>query len=151
MSSGRRNVVLLSCVKSKLKVPAPARLLYASTWFRLALAYAHSLRPDLILILSAKHGVLGLEETVAPYDDTLNDATVATRRQWALRVLSQLSQVVDLDNDEFTILAGKRYREFLVPLLKHFQVPMDGLRQGEQLGFLRRHMDEVDRPSVTRS
>lgn len=138
MSGGRRHVVLLSCVKSKLKAPAPARLLYTSTWFRSALAYAHSLRPDLILIISAKHGVLGLEETVAPYDDTLNDATVAMRKQWSDRVLSELRQVVDLDNDEFTILAGKRYRQFLVASIKHFYVPMDGLRQGEQLGFLRR-------------
>ncbi len=86
----RRHIVLISCVKSKQTKPAPAGELYTSTWFRSALAYARSSSPDVILILSAKHGILGLDQTVAPYDSTLSNAGVSTRRQWAQSVRLRL-------------------------------------------------------------
>ena len=143
----RRHIVLISCVKSKQTKPAPAGELYTSTWFRSALAYARSLAPDLILILSAKHGVLGLEQTAAPYECTLKTASESTRRQWAENVLAELRRRTDLDHDEFTVLAGQPYREFIVPFIKHYRVPMEGLRQGEQLHYLReRATGPSDRP-----
>ena len=40
-------------------------------------------------------------------------------------------------------LAGARYREFLVPALREFgtsiEIPMEGLRIGEQLSWLANH------------
>jgi len=140
----RRHIVLLSCVKSKQQTPALAADLYTSTWFRSALAYAHSLQPDLVLILSAKHGVVDLDERIEPYEQTLNRMDIAERRRWAAEVLAQLGRRADLERDEFTILAGKKYREFVVPGLRRCRVPMEGLRQGEQLQYLRRHARDCE-------
>ena len=56
---------------------------------------------------------------------------------WAGIVLQQLGDVADLGNDSFTILASDRYRRFLVPHLTHHSVPLEGMRIGEQLKFLK--------------
>ena len=143
--AAKRHIVLISCVKSKRQTAARAADLYTSTWFRLASTYARSLHPDLTLVLSAKHGVVGLDEHIAPYEQTLNRMGVAARRRWATQVLTALSGRADLNRDDFTILAGKKYREFIVPSIPGCRVPMEGLRQGEQLRYMREHTPDIDR------
>lgn len=39
-------------------------MLYTSPLFTYALAYAEALHPDAIYILSAKHGLVGLDEVI---------------------------------------------------------------------------------------
>lgn len=130
-------VILLSCVKSKLPTKARAEDLYTSALFRKSLAYARSLKPDQIFILSAKHGVLRLDDEVEPYEQTLNTMGVAKRKEWAEKVLGYLRSKVDFANDRFIILAGNRYREFLLSHLEHTELPMEGLAFGEQLHWLK--------------
>jgi hypothetical protein len=101
------------------------------------MAFARSLEPDETLILSAKYGLLHLDEHVEPYEVTLNQMREHERRKWAERVLGQLRKYADLDRDRFTILAGQRYREFLVPSLRNVCVPMQGMRNGKQLRYLK--------------
>jgi len=48
-------------------------------------------------------------------------------------VISQIKKVADLERDHFVILAGDRYRKYLVPHLTSYDVPLEGLRIGEQL------------------
>ncbi len=45
-------------------------------------------------------------------------------------------------NDHFIILAGKRYREHLLPHLAHVEIPMEGLPIGKQLQFLKQHIQD---------
>ncbi len=111
--------------------------IYASDWFQSALTYAKSLKSDAIYVLSAKHGLLGLNDEIAPYELTLKNMHVAEKKAWADRVVAQLVSVSDLQHDHFVILAGKNYRMYLVPHLAHYEVPMEGLRFGEQLQFLK--------------
>ena len=76
---------------------------------------------------------------ISPYDLTLNSIPVAGRRHWASTVLTQLEPYLD-GVESIVILAGKRYREFLVPSLQSrglaVYVPMVGMRIGEQLRWL---------------
>lgn len=130
-------VVLLSCVKSKQPTKSRAEDLYTSTLFRKSLAYARSLKPDCVFILSAKHGVLRLDDEIEPYEQTLNTMGVSSRKAWAEEVLGSLRSMVDLSNDRFVILAGNRYREFLLPHLQHSELPMEGLAFGKQLQWLK--------------
>ena len=130
-------VVLLSCVKSKRPAKSRAENLYTSTLFRKSLAYARSLNPDYIFILSAKHGVLRMDDEIEPYEQTLNKMGVSSRKAWAEEVLGSLRSTVDLADDQFIILAGNRYREFLLPHLKHVELPMEGLAFGKQLRWLK--------------
>ncbi len=91
-------------------------------------------------ILSAKHGVVHPDAVIAPYDETLNDMPVAGRRDWSERVKSELVESLP-NGGEIVIFAGRRYREFIdKPLRRHFtsvEVPMEGLRIGEQLRWLK--------------
>jgi hypothetical protein len=130
-----KRIVLLSCVATKLKKPAPAAKLYDSPLFKGSLRYALSLKPDDIIILSAKHYVLPLNKIIAPYDKTLLDMPVDEVKEWAEKVLEILRLKYDLENDKFIILAGVKYRKYIIPEIKHWISPVEGLRIGQQLQF----------------
>ena len=129
--------VLIACASRKRGHACRAADLYQSDLFLKSLRYAESLRPDGIFILSAKHGLLPFEEEIEPYDLTLNRMSAVDRRSWAERVLRELAEVGDLEQDRFTFLAGRRYREYLLPRVRHGNVPMEGLPIGKQLKFLK--------------
>lgn len=135
-----QNIVLISCSKSKLDHPARAEELYISPLFKSNLAYAKSLKPDAIFILSAKYGLVALDQKLAPYEKTLIRMGVGERKAWAKDVLSQLIKHANLQSDLFIFLAGVRYREYLIPSLKHYQIPLEGLSFGKQLQELKRRL-----------
>lgn len=60
----------------------------------------------------------------------------AKRKEWSKMVVNQLNSVADLKNDQFTFLAGDKYRKYLLPELEHIKIPMQGLKIGEQLQWL---------------
>ena len=62
-----KRIVLIYCVKTKLDHPTKAEDLYISNLFKNYLAYARYIKPDLVFILSAKYGLLKLDEQIAPY------------------------------------------------------------------------------------
>ena len=129
-------VVLISCVSKKLHYKSKAQDLYVSSLFKKNLQYAKSLNADNIFILSAKYGLLRLNKRIEPYDKTLNKMRSNEIKEWANYVLSQLKKVTDLENDEFVFLAGNNYRKFLLPHIKHYNIPMQGLSIGKQLQWL---------------
>ena len=129
-------VVLISCVSKKLNQKSKAQDLYVSPLFQKNLQYAKSLNPDKIFILSAKYGLLRLDEEIEPYDKTLNKMRSNEIKEWANSVLNQLKKSTDIENDEFIFLAGNNYRKFLLPYLKHYKIPMLGLSIGKQLQWL---------------
>ena len=133
----KRKVVLISCVSKKLNLKSIAKELYVSPLFKYNLTYAYSLNPDKIFILSAKYGLVSLDEEIEPYNKTLNKMNKEERKEWANKVLSQLKEKVDLDNDEIIFLAGKKYREYLIKGIKNYKIPLKGLSIGKQLKFLK--------------
>jgi len=133
----KKRIVLISCVSQKLSRRAKARDLYVSTLFKFNLKYAEKLKPDNIFVLSAKHGLLSLEKEIEPYEQTLNKMSVSEIKQWASRVLEQIKRVCSINETEFVFLAGDKYRKYLLPHVKNSQVPLEGLRIGEQLQKLK--------------
>jgi hypothetical protein len=101
------------------------------------------LNPDTIYILSAKYGLLDLDAEIDPYNQTLNTMPAAEIRSWAERVLLQLRQVGDLRADHFILLAGMKYRKYLLPHMSSYEIPLEGLTIGKQLRFLSRQ-DGID-------
>jgi hypothetical protein len=134
----RNAVFLVSCVKSKRPHPAPARALYTSAWFMGARDLVESSGAPWF-VLSSLYGLVAPETVIAPYDYTLNAVGVAKRKAWAVEVLDRLLPLLG-GRRRVVILAGMRYREFIVqPLLRHgiaVELPMEGLRRGEQLAWL---------------
>lgn len=138
-----KKIVLLSCGKKKRNRRAKAGDMYVGDLFTKSLNYAkQKLSPDKVFILSAEHGLLGLGDEIEPYNKTLNDMGEGEKRQWASKVLKQLQSRVDLDSDHFTFLAGDDYRKFLTPHIRHYSVPMEGLRIGEQQAWLNGQINE---------
>ena len=149
-----KTIVLISCVSRKCETKAKAKELYKSALFRLSLEYAQSLNPDKIFILSALHHLLDLETVIEPYDVTLSNVpknkrkpglkvlTSSEKIDWDKKVIQQLSEISDLKNDQYIILAGQEYIKPIIKDLKHFEQPLAGLRQGERLKFLKEKVSD---------
>jgi cytoplasmic iron level regulating protein YaaA (DUF328/UPF0246 family) len=104
------------------------------------MAYAHSLKPKSVFILSAKYGLLSPHDMIDPYEQTLKAMKAGERQEWAQRVISELRKRCNLEEDRFVVLAGMQYRENVVPHLKHYEIPMEGLGLGKQLQWLERQL-----------
>jgi len=132
-----KNVILISCVSRKLAKETEAKDLYISDLFKKNMTYAKTLNPDGIYILSAKYGLLGLNDKISPYDVTLNHMKSKEKKEWASKVLLQINDVMDINNTNFIFLAGDNYRKHLLPFMPNFEIPMKGLKIGFQLQFLK--------------
>ena len=132
-------IALISCAAKKQNGPAMAKDMYISPLFKAAYRYA-KLKADKIFILSAnaKNGSYGLlEETdwIEPYNETLNTKPVDDIKEWAKNIIVALSQKADLQNDEFILLAGDKYRKYLIGSFSHFSIPILKMPIGKQLQF----------------
>jgi len=130
-----RCIYLVSCVSQKKTTPSSARDLYVSQWFVKARRHVEATGMPWF-ILSAEYGLLDPDTVVAPYERTLNRMSIADRRAWAKRVAEVLvPRLVGVER--VVVLAGERYREFLLPVLRaacrYVEVPMEGLPIGKQL------------------
>jgi len=129
--------IFVSCVGAKRPHPCAARDLYTSSWFLKARKYAEHYGTNWY-ILSAKFGLLLPGEIVEPYDLTLNTMPSSERRQWSMKVFEQIRQ--QSVHKTVEILAGEKYRSYLVPLMEKdrykITVPMKGLGIGQQLQWL---------------
>jgi len=135
-------IVLISCVKKKLSYRARAEDLYISSLFRFNLAYARSLKPDAIYILSAKYGLVSLDQEIDSYDLTLNTMGENQKKVWAQKVLMDLGRKTDLAHDHYIFLAGMNYRKYLVSAMQIYEIPLEGYSFGQQLRELKRMIDE---------
>jgi hypothetical protein len=133
-------IALVSCVKSKLAFDAPAQDLYVSALFKSMRTYAEH-NADRWFVLSALHGLISPGKVIAPYELTLRTMPKAARIVWADKVGKQLLRVLP-PTAEVTFLAGERYREGLIPVLKEHgysvRVPMNQMSFGRQLQWLKK-------------
>lgn len=120
-------IALLSCTKSKKSYSCKASEMYSeSRIFRRAYQYA-KLICDEVYILSAKYGLISEEDIIEPYNETLNKKSTQERRLWSEKVRLNLGKLYSLENDEFLVLAGKSYNEFLLPYLNKYELPLKGI------------------------
>jgi len=121
----------------------PAKDLYISTLFKGMRRYAES-NADKWFILSAKHGIVRPDEVIEPYECTLKSMTAVERKAWGNTIEREL---LDLNlipaGSNVSILAGKPYRDGVVPFLEqqncNIEIPMEGMRFGLQLCWLKEH------------
>jgi len=130
-------IILISCVSKKLDKKSKAGDIYISPLFRYNLKYALSLNPEKIFILSAKYGLLNLEQEIEPYNQTLNKMSSLEIKDWSSLILKDLKKLSNLEKDEFIFLAGNNYRKYLLPYIKNYKIPLQGLGIGKQLRFLK--------------
>jgi len=132
-------IVLISCVSKKRNESCRVRDLYISDLFKKALYYSENIiEADKIFVLSAKYGLVSLDEIIEPYDKTLNKMKKGEVLQCSDMVLEDLKNNIDIDNDKVIFMAGLKYRKYIEPSIKNVEVPMRGMKIGEQLQFLKR-------------
>lgn len=144
-----KTFILLSCCKTKLPHQAPAEKMYQSAGFKKSLAYAKSLNPDGIFILSALYHLVKLDDILEPYNVCLNDFSSKEKKEWAKIVSDQLSKETDIKNDHFIILAGKNYYSDLIAYFNNYSLPLKGLGLGKRLRWLDEHIVTTDSQCVT--
>jgi len=139
-----RTIVLVACVATKANIPSPAEELYQSALFRKAMAYAKSLKPDDIFILSAKHYLLPIRKVIAPYNKTLTDFNADEKKEWSEKVIYMLKKHgYRLDQDKFILLAGNAYRKYLEPEMKYSSAPLQHFRIGQQMAWLGKQVQKL--------
>ncbi|WP_022778686.1 DUF6884 domain-containing protein [Butyrivibrio sp. AE3009] len=139
-------IALISCSKLKKDYACKAKELYsASTLFSLSYEYAKR-NSDRIYILSSKYGLVGENEVLAPYDETLKDKSPAEIQRWSQMVFDQLNSVCDVQNTDFIILAGKNYYQYLLNYLPHVTLPLGNRPLGDRISFLQEYLAKQASP-----
>ncbi|AYV94728.1 DUF6884 domain-containing protein [Fusobacterium necrophorum] len=134
-----RKIVLINCVKKKRAGKHKAKDLYVSTLFRYQLKYA-KLFSEEIYILSAKYGLLELDDYIESYDLTLNNMSNDSRKKWTCKVLKQLQEKNITKEDRIVFLCGKKYLEYLAVYFKNNEIPLKTMGLGERLRFLKKEI-----------
>jgi len=143
-TTGLKSMGLISCTKKKQNYSCMASEMYsASDLFRKAYAYAVK-EYDFVAILSAKYGLLFPDEKIEPYNLTLNDMSSEEVKKWSEKVFNQMENRLKLsDFDKVFFLAGKKYRQYLIPKLEkkrlHCEVPLGSLGIGKQKAWYKEH------------
>lgn len=137
-------IVFISCVKKKKDYPCRADEMYISDFFKKQLEYAKSLHPNIVYILSAKYGVLELQDRIEPYEQTLKKMSKQQKKCWNDMVIRQLMY----KNVDFTqkavFLCGDLYASGLSDLFTDKELPMSGMKFGERLKFMKERMVEYE-------
>ena len=87
---------------------------------------------------------MNLNDEIATYNETLNNKSVVEIKIWAEKVVTDLGEMFNLKNDIFVFFAGKKYRKYILPYVKNYEIPLKGLKIGEQLKFLKNKLEQTD-------
>jgi len=94
-----------------------------------------------IFILSAKYGLVGLNDVISDYEKTLISMGTLETFEWGRKVIDQLhSRQLSLLTDRFIFLAGKTYIDPLRAYIHNIEEPMHGLGLGSRLSWLNHHI-----------
>lgn len=106
---GSQTFVIVGCGASKADESVEARDLYTSTYFAKKREYAEVLGDDW-RILSAEHGLIDPEETVDPYETSIDDLDGAELDELAHDLGIALIEWAEVAGaDEVVVLAGRKY------------------------------------------
>lgn len=127
---------------AKSKNRAELKRCILALFFKKSWIYANQLNPDRIFILSDKHHLLDPEKAIDTYNETLYKFPAHKRKAWAQTVLQELrSAGIDPEHDEFILLAGEKYYEYLLGEdgIRNFTLPLKG-RGG--IGCILKYLNE---------
>jgi len=133
-------IAIIPCGAKKRKDRSPAYAMYLGTYFKINLRYALSItNREYIFILSAKYGLLGLEDEIEPYNIKMGDPGCVS----VDFVLAQARRR-DLLGETAICLGGHLYTDVMRQIWCKHVVPLDCVgRMGYQMQWLKRHMGIV--------
>ncbi|MFF2518573.1 DUF6884 domain-containing protein [Streptomyces sp. NPDC058086] len=138
----RPELVVIPCGSRKLGRRARAADLYVGSYHRACRSTGDALRPDRLLIVSARYGLLDLDDVIDPYDTPHGAADAITAQ--ALLEQATVRDIVLLD--PVVALGGARHVDLVRTIWPHARTPLAGTRgMGEQmarLALLRKGRDQ---------
>lgn len=102
---------VINCGKQKQQKQCRAGDMYTSSFFKMNLEHAKS-QCKKVVILSAKYGVLELDDIIQPYDLALATFDKTKIKKWAIRTNRQLRYRIGKDQT-FYCLASNKYKTAL--------------------------------------
>lgn len=127
-SSYRKGIsAFIACSKQKKHYPCTANLMYGGSLFKKSLQYCR-LHYEHIYILSAKYGVLELNQVIEPYDLTLKNMSKLERAAWYRKVSNQMLEMKI--PQPFVFYTGHLYNDPFAGIK-----PLNGLGLGQQLQY----------------
>lgn len=107
-----RKIAFIGCSAKKNNGPCIASKMYKGHLFIYSLRYCiKSGEFDEIYILSAKYGILKLNQNIIPYNKTLNKMNKIERKMWKDKVIKQINKLNI--KGEFFFFCGHNYHYFL--------------------------------------
>ena len=131
-------IAFIACVKTKQNRACRAEEMYISDLFKKSLLYAKK-HADNIFILSAKYGLLALDDVISPYEKTLNGASEREKKIWAYTVYQQFLKRGGNPKEPCMFLCGLNYRKYLMQLFPNSEAPLKGLSFGNVLRWYKEH------------
>jgi len=127
-------MVIVACGAKKLDREARARDLYVGPYFKACLAYAMEIAPAKdIFILSAKHGLIGINDHIEPYDKKFGDPFSVTEFS-----LTEYVEFCGLLDEKVIVLGGRKYVGLCRKVWKKLEAPLEGKGGlGTQIAWMR--------------
>jgi len=129
------SIALIACSRRKLAHRAKAQDLYQGERFRLACEFIERYEVDGAFVLSARYGLVGLNEVIQPYDTSLADMTTRERHEWARMISMDIIRKLP-SGTHIIVLAEDLYAIPLRPYLLHAVYPLAGMNTEQQKAFL---------------
>ncbi|MFI8183945.1 hypothetical protein OG539_06830 [Actinacidiphila glaucinigra] len=144
-SGPRPELVVVPCGVRKLDHPARAADMYTGSYHRACRRAAEALHPDRLMILSARYGLLDLDDEIEPYDTPHGHAEAAT----AALLHAQAADLRIAALDPVVVLGGARHVALAKTVWPHARTPLDGTRgMGEQFARLAAMARAAGTPSL---
>ena len=140
------DVVLVGCSGPKINVSqCEAQDLYNSNLFKVNIKYAHLLQPNnnFIHIISAKYGVIKLNETIEKYDLSVYDLSKPEYIKWCDGIFDSLNSLYDIDNTNFIFLCGINYYKPYINKLKNHSLPYENKPIGKTIQYASQQIKEL--------
>ena len=132
-------MLIIACGAKKLDRTACARDLYVGAYFKACLAYALALAPARdIFILSAKYGLIGINDHIEPYDLKMGEPGSITSIK-----LSEQAEFGGLLDEKVIVLGGKQYVGLCHKVWPKLEAPLEGKGGlGKQIAWMRKRTEE---------
>jgi hypothetical protein len=132
-------MMIVACGAKKLDREARARDLYVGSYFKACLAYALAIAPAKdIFILSAKYGLIGINDHIEPYDLKMGEPGSVT-----VSALSDQAGFAGLDAEEVTVLGGRSYVRACRKVWPKAKAPLQELGGlFKQIAWMRKRIEE---------
>jgi hypothetical protein len=137
-------LIVIPCGARKLDHRARAADMYIGSYHRACRRAAEALRPDRLVILSARYGLLDLDDEIEPYDTAHGAADAVTARV----LLDQAENLGITALDPVVVLGGARHAALAKAVWPHALTPLSGTRgMGEQIARLTAMARSADCPT----